>query len=138
MPCLISKLIITHRNYTSFSRRLNVESMKQLAKQIKKMSCGNALITFSLMANDAKNYENMHEAQLLAIAGCGELSFDIVAFSCLSKLADTSDSHFDVEGNYAKWLQNITEFAGSFFKRYPNVEITPLFTYLCHMIRDEE
>ena len=112
--------------------------MKQLAKQIKKMSCGNALITFSLMANDAKNYENMHEAQLLAIAACGELSFDIVAFSCLSKLADTNDSHFDVEGNYAKWLQNITEFAGSFFKRYPNVEITPLFIYLCHMIRDEE
>jgi hypothetical protein len=69
-----------------------------------KMSCGNALITFSLMLNDAKNYENMHEAQALVISGCGDLSLDIVAFSCLSKLADTTDSHFDIEGNYANWL----------------------------------
>lgn len=53
---MISKLIITHRSYNSFSRRLNAESIKQLTKQIKKMSCGNALITFSLMTNDSKNY----------------------------------------------------------------------------------
>jgi hypothetical protein len=101
------------------------------------MSCGNALITFSLLTNDAKNYENMHEAQLAAISGCGDLSFDIAAFCCLSKLADSSDSHFDVEGNYAKWLQNITEFTGSFYKRNPSVEIKPLFTYLIRVIRDE-
>lgn len=80
----------------------------------------------------------MQEAQLLAIAGCGDLSLDILAFSCISKLADTTDSHFDVEGNYSKWLQNVADFAGSFFKRYPNVDITPIFTYLIHMIRDEQ
>jgi hypothetical protein len=89
------------------------------------------------MANDAKNYENMHEAQLTVISGCGELTLDIAAFSCLSKLADTTDSHFDVEGNYSKWLQNVSEFTGSFFKRYPNTDIIPLLTYICHMIRDE-
>jgi hypothetical protein len=53
---------------------------------------------------EAKNYENMHEAQILAMGSCSDLSLDIAAFSCLSKLADTTDSHFDVEGNYSKSL----------------------------------
>lgn len=64
------------------------------------MSCGNALISFSLLINDAKNYENMHESQFAAISGCGDLSFDIAAFCCLSKLADSSENHFNDEGNY--------------------------------------
>lgn len=46
----------------------------------------------------------MHEAQILAMSSCSDLSLDIAAFSCLSKLADTTDSHFDVEGNYSKSL----------------------------------
>jgi hypothetical protein len=46
----------------------------------------------------------MHEAQLVAMSACSELSLDIAAFCCLSKLADTSDSHFDHEGNYSKSL----------------------------------
>ena len=57
-----------------------------------------------MLVNDAKCYENMHEALLTSIQGCSELALDILAFSCLSKLADSSESHFDAEGNYAKWL----------------------------------
>jgi len=38
--------------------------MKQLSKQLAKMASGNALPIFALLINRAKNYENMHEAQL--------------------------------------------------------------------------
>jgi len=111
--------------------------MKQLSKQLKKLSCGNALVTFSQITNEAKNYDNMHEAQLTAMSSCSELSLDIAAFSCLSKLADTSDSHFDSEGNYSKSLQSLAEFMGNLFKRYPSIDIEPILCYICHMIRDE-
>ena len=63
--------------------------MKQPTKKIKKLSCGNAIILFSLMSVDSKNYENQHEAQLQAITVCGELSLDIAAFCFLSKIADS-------------------------------------------------
>lgn len=35
---------------------------------------------------------------------CSEMSLDIAAFSCLSKLSDMTDSHFDSEGGYSKPL----------------------------------
>ena len=111
--------------------------MKQLSKQLKKLSCGNALVTFSQIINEAKNYDNMHEAQLVAMSACSELSLDVAAFCCLTKLADTSDSHFDQEGNYSKSLQNLADFMGNLFKRYPGIDIQPILFYICHMIRDE-
>jgi hypothetical protein len=48
--------------------------MKQLSKQLKKLSFGNALIVFHQIITVAKNYENNHEAQLEAIKNCTELS----------------------------------------------------------------
>lgn len=93
------------------------------------------------MVNDAKCYENMHETLLTSIQGCSDLAFDILAFSCLSKLADSysvGENPFDGEGGQAKWLQNLTDFMGSFFKRNPNIDIKPLLTYICNMIRDEK
>jgi hypothetical protein len=62
--------------------------MKQLTKQLKKLTCGNALIAFSQLTQESKNYDNMHESQLQAMQFCSDLSLDILAFSCLSKLAE--------------------------------------------------
>lgn len=35
-PSLVAKLLVTQRNQTQWSRRLNVDTMKQLSKQLKK------------------------------------------------------------------------------------------------------
>jgi hypothetical protein len=112
--------------------------MKQLQKQLKKLSCGNALITFSSLTTDAKNYDNMHESQLVAMGFCSELTLDTAAFSCLSKLSEMTDSNFDAQGNYTKTLTNLADFMGNLFKRYPQIDMQPFLSYICHMIRDNE
>lgn len=77
------------------------------------------MITFSQLTNESKNYDNMHDSQLQSMQFCSELSLDVSAFSCLSKLADMSDSNFDSEGNYTKTLIYLADFMGNLFKKYP-------------------
>jgi len=79
----------------------------------------------------------MHEAQLLAMVNCSDLSLDIAAFCCLCKLADTQDCHFDPEGGYSVQFRYLADFMGQLFKKYPGVDVQPILCYICHMIRDE-
>ena len=60
-----------------------------------------------------------------------------MAFMIVKHLADTTESALDPNQNVAKWLVNISELASQFYKKYCQVEITGLFTYLVHKLRDE-
>jgi len=92
----MASMMFAHRSIKKWSGSLNIDTtMKQLQKSLKKLSCGNALITFSAVVSDAKNFDNMHESQLLAMTYCSELTLDTAAFSCLSKLSEMTDSNFD-------------------------------------------
>jgi len=59
---------VIYQKFKQWSSRLNIDTMKQVSKQLAKMASGNALPIFALLINRAKNYENMHEAQLQALA----------------------------------------------------------------------
>ena len=60
-----------------------------------------------------------------------------MAFTIVKNLADTTEKPLDINQNVAKWLINLSELASQFFKKYSQVEITGLFTYLIHKLRDE-
>ena len=112
--------------------------MRQISKQLSKIASGNALIVFELIVNNAKSYDNMIEAQMQAIANCQELSLDIMGFTITKHLADSTEQALDDEANVEKWLNYLTKFASCFFKKYHNVDIVGLLTYLLHRQRDED
>jgi hypothetical protein len=43
----------------------------------------------------------------------------------------------DDEGNVQQWLNYLTKFTSSFFKKYHHVEILGLLTFLLHRQREE-
>jgi hypothetical protein len=112
--------------------------MRQISKQLSKIASGNALIVFELIVNNAKSYDNMIEAQMQAIANCQELSLDIMGFTITKHLADSTEQALDDEANVEKWLNYLTKFASCFFKKYHNVDIVGLLTFLLHRQRDED
>ena len=103
-----------------------------------KLASGNALIAFDFIVSNAKAYDNMCEAQVQAIAHCQELSLDIMAFTIAKALADATESALDDEANVAQWLNYLTKFAASFLKKYHQVDMTGLITYLMHKMRNED
>jgi hypothetical protein len=61
-----------------------------------------------------------------------------MAFTITKHLADTNEDTLDDEANVSQWLNYLTKFAACFFKKYHNVEIIGLLTYLMHRQRDED
>ena len=62
----------------------------------------------------------------------------MVVFSCVAKFADIDEPPLDKEGNIAKWMQNLTDFTGLFFKRTPAVDLRGLLLYLVRRMRDDK
>jgi len=55
---------------------------------------------------------------------------DIMTFTLVRNLADSTDPPLDKEANTACWLNNLSEFASSYFKKFWNVDMLSIFTYL--------
>lgn len=53
-------------------------------------------------------------------------------------MADSTESHLDSEGDTAKWIINISDFIGSLFKRYQQIDMFGVLSYLCNKMRDDK
>lgn len=70
---------------------------------------------------------------------CGPLQKDMVAYSLIRIISDTQEERLDNEANAQDWLQNLAEYAALFFKKYCDVDMVGLMTYLLNrMIIDNE
>ena len=69
---------------------------------------------------------------------CQDLALDQLAFTIVKHLADTNEPHLDMNNNVAKWLSNLTDLATQFFKRFSQVDMLGLFTYLTNRLRDDD
>ena len=71
------------------------------------------------------------------MANCQDLSLDMMAFTITKHYADANELMLDDEGNVQQWLNYLTKFTSSFFKKYHHVEILGLLTFLLHRQREE-
>ena len=74
----------------------------------------------------------------MAISLCQDLSFDMMAFTIMRHLADSTKRPLDSNNDIAQWLQNLSEFAAQFFRKYQTVDMSGLLTFLVHKLRDED
>lgn len=96
---LISRMIQIYEDTRSWSRRLSIDTVKQNSRQLAKLSSGNALIVFDTLITNAKSYRNMIEAQVQTLSTCNELSLDIMAYTLVRHLCDSTSPSLDNEAN---------------------------------------
>jgi len=137
-PCLVAQQINVHKKFSRWSQRLvDANETRIKCKQFMRIAYGNCLLAFDLMVTNAKAYDNQIEAQIAAISICQDLALDQMAFMIVKHLADTTENALDQNQNVAKWLINLTELASQFFKKFSQVQITGLLTFLIHKLREE-
>ena len=90
---------------------------------------------FDLLVANAKAYENQIDPYIQAISSCQDLALDQMAFIIVKQLAETTESPIDHNQNVARWLLNLTDFASQFFRKFTNVDIVGLFTFLINDLR---
>eukprot|EP00347_Sterkiella_histriomuscorum_P008986 403342964 len=135
---LILKTVQIQDSIKQWLKRLSIDTVKQNSRQLAKLASGNALIVANSMLMQAKSYSNMIESQIQSYSFCGSLQLDMVAFSLIRILSDSTEDRLDKDANPQEWITNLSEYAALFFKKYCHVDMQSLLTYLLNKLRDNE
>ncbi|CAI5743498.1 unnamed protein product [Peronospora destructor] len=111
-------------------RRLTADRAKLSARGLTHVSHSNPLIVFRTMLRQIQSYDNLIQPVVESFKFVTPLGMDVLSFVLVSELSRPQKS-MKVDGTHVSlWLTSLANFSGSFYRKYPNVELAGLLQYL--------
>ena len=115
-------------------RRLAAETIKQQGRHLGKLAHSNPVVVFTTVLDQVEVYDNMIPTVVDCLKYMSELSYDVLSFILIDKLASSRDKLKGDGVNIANWLTSLATFAGMFYRRYPNTELRGILQYLINCL----
>mmetsp|Transcript_20178 Transcript_20178/g.28383 ORF Transcript_20178/g.28383 Transcript_20178/m.28383 type:complete len:266 (+) Transcript_20178:97-894(+) len=119
-------------------KRLSRDNIRDMGRQISKVSHNNPLVVFSAIPNQIESYDNLILMMVDSFKFVTVLGLDVLGYCLVISLGGGSKS-FQDEGrsklkedgiNSAQWLSSLETFTGAFYRKFPDVEIRGLLSYI--------
>ena len=119
-------------------KRMSKDNIRDMGRQISKISHNNPMVVFTLILNQIESYDNLILLIVDTFKFVSLLSLDVMGFCLVHSLFLSSDnikSKVKQDGvNAAQWLSSIETFCGAFYKKFPHVEIRGILSFLCQQL----
>ena len=133
---IAAKAEAQHRTKTVM-KGLAKENARQQGMKIAKLALSNPLVVFSTILNQLERFDNMIIPVVDSFRNLSPLSFDVLAFCVLDKLSSPRVKFKEDGTNVAKWLQSLSVFAGTLFRRYPSVEHRGILQFVLNALEEK-
>jgi THO complex subunit 2 len=115
-------------------RRLASETIKKQGRHLGKLALSNPVVVFTTILDQVEVYDNMIPTVVDCMKYMSELSYDVLSFVLIDKLASSRDKLKGDGVNISDWLQSLAIFTGTFYRRYPATELGGLLQYLVNCL----
>ncbi|CAI5718939.1 unnamed protein product [Hyaloperonospora brassicae] len=116
-------------------RRLTADRAKLSARSLTHVSHSNPLIVFRTMLRQIQSYDNLIQPVVESLKFVTPLGMDVLSFVLVSELSRPQQSMKSDGTNVSLWLTSLANFSGSFYRKYPNVELAGLLQYLIQRLK---
>ncbi|CAH0479143.1 unnamed protein product [Peronospora belbahrii] len=117
-------------------RRLTADRAKLSARCLTHVSHSNPLIVFRTMLRQIQSYDNLIQPVVESFKFVTPLGMDVLSFVLVSELSRPQKS-MKLDGTHVSlWLTSLANFSGSFYRKYPNVELAGLLQYLIQRLQN--
>uniref|UniRef100_M4BIW0 THO complex subunit 2 n=1 Tax=Hyaloperonospora arabidopsidis (strain Emoy2) TaxID=559515 RepID=M4BIW0_HYAAE len=116
-------------------RRLTADRAKLSARSLTHVSHSNPLIVFRTMLRQIQSYDNLIQPVVESFKFVTPLGMDVLSFVLVSELSRPQKSMKPDGTNVSLWLTSLANFSGSFYRKYPNVELAGLLQYLIQRLK---
>lgn len=118
-------------------KRISKTNTKQMARALAKVAYSSPGVVFKVALNQIESYDNLVQV----IVECGRyftyLGYDVLTWSLMSSLGGKGRNRQQEDGMLtSRWLQSLSFFAGSVFKRYTVMNATPILQYVTYQLRN--
>uniref|UniRef100_K3W895 THO complex subunit 2 n=1 Tax=Globisporangium ultimum (strain ATCC 200006 / CBS 805.95 / DAOM BR144) TaxID=431595 RepID=K3W895_GLOUD len=126
------------QNTRKVMRRLTADRAKPSARSLTHVAHSNPLIVFRTMLRQIQSYDNLIQPVVESFKFITPLGMDVLSFVLVSELAKSRQSMKSDGTNISLWLASLASFSGSFYRKYPNVELAGLLQYLIQRLQNWE
>ncbi|CAJ1967154.1 unnamed protein product [Cylindrotheca closterium] len=124
-------------------KRLSRENVREMSRQIAKVAHSNPLTVFGTMLQQVESYDNLVDVMVESQRFVNPLGSDVLVYCLLNRFTaapgGVDRSRLKEDGvNVSQWLQSLETFTGSFFTRFPHVELRGMICYLLRRLCDGE
>lgn len=119
-------------------RRLTADRAKPSARSLTQSAHSNPLIVFRTMLRQIQSYDNLIQPVVESFKFITPLGMDVLSFVLVSELSKSGQSMKSDGTNISLWLASLANFSGSFYRKYPNVELAGLLQYLIQRLQNWE
>ncbi|KAH7461447.1 THO complex subunit 2 [Phytophthora ramorum] len=117
-------------------RRLTADRAKLSARNLTHVAHSNPLIVFRTMLRQIQSYDNLIQPVVESFKFVTPLGMDVLSFVLVSELSRPQKSMKSDGTHVSLWLTSLANFSGSFYRRYPNVELAGLLQYLIQRLQN--
>jgi hypothetical protein len=138
---LVARELVAGKEVRYALKRLSKDTIRDSSRSIAKVCHYQPLVVFSSILNQIESYDNLVHVIVDALRYVTALSLDVLAYCILSRLSGDSGqvnrSRLKEDGlNLSQWLQSLELFIGSLYKRYPQLELQAIMSYLMNRLTD--
>lgn len=133
---LVEAQVVQHTR--KVMRRLTADRAKPSARSLTHFAHANPLVVFRTMLRQIQSYDNLIQPVVESFKFITPLGMDVLSFVLVSELAKSRQSMKSDGTNVSLWLASLASFAGSFYRKYPTVELAGLLQYLIQRLQNWE
>jgi THO complex subunit 2 len=113
-------------------KRLSLTNIPQMAKSLAKIAYPSPGIVCKVALSQIEAYSNLIEAFVECAKYFTDLGYDVLVWSVLSSLGGQQRSRTQETSVLltSKWLQALSRFSGKVFRRYSNMDPSPVLRYV--------
>ncbi|TYZ60008.1 hypothetical protein PybrP1_002199 [[Pythium] brassicae (nom. inval.)] len=133
---LVEAQVVQHTR--KVMRRLTADRAKPSARALTHFAHANPLVVFRTMLRQIQSYDNLIQPVVESFKFVTPLGMDALSFVLVSELARSRQAMKSDGTNVSLWLASLASFAGSFYRKYPTVELAGLLQYLIQRLQNWE
>lgn len=119
-------------------KRLSKSNILSMARQLAKTAFPSPGVVFKVALGQIEAYSNFIEAFVECARYFTPLGYDVLVWSLMIALGGSNRSRTQESSVLltGKWLQALSKFSGKVFRRYHNLDVTPLLYYVNKQLFD--
>jgi THO complex subunit 2 len=132
---LLLQYATSNKDTQKWLKRVSRGNAKQTGKLLAKLSHSNPCILFDFLFMAIKSYENQIQSIITSLTSCTPLALDIIVYVLLRHMSEIDKEKLEPDGGITPWLNNLSSFAGQFFRKYYWADPKSIFHYVCGKLK---
>ncbi|KAI9759372.1 MAG: THO complex subunit 2, partial [Candelina submexicana] len=116
-------------------KRISKTNVKERARALAKITCASPGVVFDVALGQIEAYDNLVEVVVECVRNTTKLGYDVLTWSLMRSLGTKGRNRVQADGMLtSKWLLALSMFAGKVFRRYPEMDPSPILLYVASQL----